>query len=75
MAYHGMKDRDNEKKWLTISAINDIESANKEYISLRNLAYLLYEDGDIDRSYRYISRSLEYALFCNARLPPSRFRR
>ncbi len=68
MAYHGMKDRDNEKKWLTISAINDIESANKEYISLRNLAYLLYEDGDIDRSYRYISRSLEDALFCNARL-------
>jgi len=68
MAYHGKKDRENEKKWLTISAINDIESANKEYISLRNLAYLLYEDGDIDRAYRYISRSLEDALFCNARL-------
>jgi tetratricopeptide (TPR) repeat protein len=68
MAYHGLKDRINEKKWLAISAINDIESANKEYISLRNLAYLLYEDGDIDRAYRYISRSLEDALFCNARL-------
>lgn len=68
MAYHGLKDIDNEKKWLIISAINDIESANKEYVSLRNLAYMLYEEGDINRAYLYISRSMEDALFCNARL-------
>jgi hypothetical protein len=41
--------------------------AKKENISLRNLAFLLYEE-DIDRAYQYIQRSLEDALFCNARL-------
>lgn len=67
-AYHGKKDRNLEKRWLAISANYDIQSANKEYISLRNLAFILYEDGDIDRAYKYIRRSLDDALFCNARL-------
>jgi hypothetical protein len=40
------------KKWLAISAISDL-SWLKENISLRNLA-LLYEEGDIDRTYKYI---------------------
>jgi hypothetical protein len=26
----------------------------KEYISLRSLAFLMYENGDIDRAYKYI---------------------
>ncbi|PKP46997.1 MAG: hypothetical protein CVT94_12940 [Bacteroidetes bacterium HGW-Bacteroidetes-11] len=68
MAYHGLSDYHNEKKWLIISAINDLESANKEYVSLRSLAYMLYQEGDINRAYHYISRSMEDALFCNARL-------
>jgi DNA-binding CsgD family transcriptional regulator len=68
MAYSGLKDHNNEKKWLIISAINDLESATKEYVSLRKLAFILYEEGDIKRAYNYISRSLEDALFCNARL-------
>ncbi len=67
-AYHGKKEREQEKKWLSISAISDLQSANKEYISLRSLAFLLYEDGDIDRAYKYMKRSLDDALFCKARL-------
>ncbi|MGC3978259.1 MAG: DUF6377 domain-containing protein [Paludibacteraceae bacterium] len=67
-AYRGKKDRELEKKWLAVSAENDIKSANKEYVSLRTLAVLLYEEGDIDRAYKYIKRSLDDALFCNARL-------
>jgi len=67
-AYHGKKNRNLEKRWLAISANYDIQSANKEYISLRSLAFILYEDGDIDRAYKYIRRSLDDALFCNARL-------
>lgn len=67
-AYQGKKERKTEELWLTISSINDIQSANKEYISLRSLAYLLYEDGDIKRAYVYMKRCLEDALFCNARL-------
>lgn len=68
VTYQKQQNRENEKKWLIISAINDIQSATKDYISLRSLAFLLYEEGDIDRAYKYIKRSLEDALFCNARL-------
>lgn len=68
LAYHGKHERDLEKKWLIVSATNDLQSATKEYISLRLLAYTLYEDGDVDRAYKYIKRSLDDALFCNARL-------
>ncbi|MEI6556209.1 MAG: DUF6377 domain-containing protein, partial [Paludibacter sp.] len=57
-----------QRHWLALSAINDIKCSTKEYISLRNLAFLLYEDGDIDRAYNYMKRSLDDALFCNARL-------
>ncbi|MFA5971761.1 MAG: DUF6377 domain-containing protein [Lentimicrobiaceae bacterium] len=67
-AYLGKNERNLEKRWLAISAIYDIQSATKEYISLRRLAFLLYEDGDVDRAYKYIRQSLEDALFCNARL-------
>ena len=67
-AYHGEENWNMEKRWLAISANYDIQSANKEYISLRSLAFILYEDGDIDRAYKYIRRSLDDALFCNARL-------
>ncbi|WP_035669112.1 DUF6377 domain-containing protein [Flavobacterium sp. 83] len=67
-AYRQKKEPQQEKKWLTISAISDLQLAKKEYISLRSLAFLMYENGDIDRAYKYIKRSLEDALFCNARL-------
>ena len=67
-AYRQKKEPQQEKKWLTISAISDLQLAKKEYISLRSLAFIMYENGDIDRAYKYIKRSLEDALFCNARL-------
>lgn len=67
-AYEGKNDRTLQEKWLIQSAINDLQSATKEYISLRTLAFLLYEDGDVSRAYSYIKRSLDDALFCNARL-------
>ena len=68
LAYEGKSQRNLEKHWLALSAINDIKCSTKEYISLRNLAFLLYEDGDIDRAYNSMKRSLDDALFCNARL-------
>ena len=68
LAYEGKRQRNLQRHWLALSAINDIKCSTKEYISLRNLAFLLYEDGDIDRSYSYMKRSLDDALFCNARL-------
>lgn len=68
LAYEGKNHRNLEKYWLAVSAIHDIKCSTREYISLRNLAFLLYEDGDIDRAYNYMKRSLDDALFCNARL-------
>lgn len=57
-----------QKKWLILSAISDLQLSKKENISLRKLAFLLYKEGDISHAYQYIQRSLEDALFCNARL-------
>ncbi|HET7732548.1 MAG TPA: DUF6377 domain-containing protein [Paludibacter sp.] len=66
-AYFTKKNQELEKYWLTVSAIYDLQSATKEYISLRNLALILYKNGDADRAYKYIKRALDDALFCNAR--------
>lgn len=67
-AYRMKGDKEEQKKYLAISAIADLKSAVKEYISLRKLASLIYEEGDIDRAYRYLKCSLEDATLCNARL-------
>lgn len=67
-AYKQKNDRLQEKKWLSISALSDLQLSKKEYISLRSLAFLLFEDGEIDRAYTYIKRSLDDAVACNARL-------
>ena len=61
-------DKKGQKHYLALSAIADLKSAVKEYVSLRKLASLVYEDGDIDRAYNYLKCSLEDATLCNARL-------
>lgn len=40
--------------WLGLSAINDIKSAVKDQASLWTLAQIVAQNGDIERSYRYI---------------------
>lgn len=67
-AYRMKGNKEEQKKYLAISAIADLKSAVKEYVSLRKLASLIYEEGDIDRAYRYLKCSLEDATLCNARL-------
>ena len=53
---------------LAQTAIVDLMSATKEYASLQNLAYLLYDRGDVNRAYQYLNCSMEDAIACNARL-------
>ncbi len=65
--YRRLGDSEAEKQYLIISAMSDIKSAVKEYISLRRLATILYEEGDIERAHTYMRRSLDDALFSNAR--------
>ena len=67
-AYRLKGDKKGQKHFLALSAIADLKSAVKEYVSLRKLASLVYEDGDIDRAYNYLKCSLEDATLCNARL-------
>jgi hypothetical protein len=62
-----IKRKTEEKRWLAISAISDLKLAKRKYFTAES-GVLLYEEGDIDRAYQYIQRSLEDALFCNARL-------
>jgi len=61
---------DNEqiKENLILSSIYDIKASIKEYISLWQLAEILFEEGDIDRSYRYMKTSLQDASTSNIRL-------
>lgn len=66
--YKAKKDKTQEKKWLALSAISDLELVKKENISLRELAFILYEEGDIESAYEYIKRSLDDAVFCNSKL-------
>lgn len=66
--YQEKGDREKQKEYLAKSALSDIQSSIKENLSLRSLATLLYEEGDIDRANSYIKKSLEDANFFNARL-------
>lgn len=66
-SYRLKGDRKNEKKYLIISAASDMRSAVREYISLRNLAVLLYQEGDIERAYSYLKICMDDATACNAR--------
>ncbi|MDR1984824.1 MAG: DUF6377 domain-containing protein [Prevotellaceae bacterium] len=56
-----------QKKYFALSAIYDIQNAVKENTSMMSLALLLFEEGDIDNSYKLIKFSMDDAVFCNAR--------
>lgn len=66
MSYLGMGDMENFKRHLILSAINDIKSGVREYTSLRMLATQLYNDGDVDRAYAYMTRCMDDAVACNS---------
>lgn len=57
-----------QKKYFALSAISDIKNAIKENTSLQSLALVLFDSGDIERSYQYSKHSMEDAIFCNAPL-------
>ena len=55
-----------EKFFLSLAAINDIESGNKEYIALWELAVLLFRTGEVERAHTYIKCAMEDATSCRA---------
>lgn len=67
-AYDMKNEVEKETYYLILTTIGDLKSSIREYASLQKLAHLMYEQGDIDRAYKYLSRSMEDAVACNARL-------
>lgn len=67
-SYRLKGDKEKEKEYLIVSAMADMKTAVREYISLRKLAVLLYQEGDIERAYSYVKICMEDAAACNARL-------
>lgn len=68
VSYFLSGDKDNQKRCLLLSALADMKSGVREYASLRDLAVLLYQEGDLDRAYSYLKLCMEDATICNARL-------
>lgn len=66
-AYARTGDKAKQKESLIISAISDIKTSVREYVSLRELARMLYAEGDLDRAYEFMAISVEDAVKCNAR--------
>ena len=57
--------------WLGRSALDDIKCAVMDQASLINLAELLNEDGDLERSFRYIRFTWQCNSFFNTRMRAS----
>ena len=65
-----LQDDDPERvKWLVRSAVADVMCSVKDYTSLNTLSGLLFENGDIDRAFRYAAdHCMADALYFNGRL-------
>lgn len=55
-------DRENRIRYLILSGISDVSTANRDIASLEELSKILLESGDIDRAYTYINYCQRQAL-------------
>ena len=69
--YREAGDRERENRFLKLAALTDTRLAVKENEALLTLATNLFEQGDIERSYNYISSALSDANFYNSRVKNS----
>lgn len=63
-----MKNTEEQKRYLALSAITDIRNGIREYRALAELASVLFTEGDHRRAFRYITRSMKDASDCNSKL-------
>ncbi len=66
--YSQMGDKDNQMKCLVLSAESDLKGCIRENTSLRAIADQLFDEGDIDRAYRYMRVAVDDANFYGTRL-------
>lgn len=71
LLYRKKGDSLQEKKYLCLSAISDIQSCIKDNAAISMLANTLFKQGDINRAYNYIRFSLDNANIYNTRLRAS----
>lgn len=67
-AYEAMGDVYNHKRYLAKTVISDIKGARKENLAMRELAMLVFEEGDISRANHYVKSSLDDANFYSSRI-------
>ena len=56
------------KKCLLLSAISDVKCCIRENTAIRELASVLFDEGDLDRAYKYLNASVQDANFYGTRL-------
>ncbi len=67
--YYSQKgDKEAQMRYLILSAESDLEGCIRENTSLRTIADLLFDEGDIDRAYRYMRVAVDDANFYGTRL-------
>lgn len=66
--YRSQDNNDNYIYWLTKSAIADLYSVNREIASIQELSRQLYELGNYQRAYRYISLCRDISMAYNNRV-------
>ena len=66
--YSQMGDKQGQMRYLIISAESDLEGCIRENTSLRAIADRLFDQGDIDRAYRYMRVAVDDANFYGTRL-------
>jgi len=71
LLYRKKGDKEQEKKYLILSAISDIQSAIKDNASIPMLATILMQEGDVNRAYMYVRFSLDNINDYNTRIRSS----
>lgn len=66
--YQTKQMREQQERYLLLSAISDERSAIRENNSMRSLAELLIERGDYDNAYRYLYQAISEARFYGSRI-------
>lgn len=66
--YHSLHRQDSALHFFTLSAICDLRLGVREHASLREVALLLFEQGDIQRAFEYMKCCIKDAELCKARL-------
>ena len=67
-AYQRLGNIDKQKENLLISSIADLQASVREYVSLRQLSVLLFQEGDIENAHEFLQIAMDDAQKCNARL-------